>query len=159
MEQPLINKNYLLEKYPGKGGWTYVVIPEVLQDKRARFGWVKVKGTIDDYEIKNYRLMPLGNGHLFLPVKAEIRKKIGKEEGDHVNVVLYADDAPTEIPQELMICLLDNPTEHKTFLTYTDGEQKAFIDWINSAKKEETKIERIAKTLNKLAKRQKFADK
>lgn len=45
--KPLVNKKYLLEKYPGKGGWTYAVIPEVLQNKKAPFGWVKVKGTID----------------------------------------------------------------------------------------------------------------
>jgi len=29
-EKPLVNRKYLLEKYPGKGGWTYAAIPEVL---------------------------------------------------------------------------------------------------------------------------------
>lgn len=159
MTNPLVNKQYLLEKYPGKGGWTYAAIPEVLQDKKAPFGWVKVKGTIDSYEIKNYRLMPMGNGKLFLPVKADIRKKIGKKEGDYVNIVLYADNDPFEIPEEFLLCLLDNPTEHNVFLSYTEGEQKAFIDWIYSAKKEETKVTRIAKTLDKLAKHQKFENK
>jgi hypothetical protein len=159
MEKLLVNKTYLLKKYPGKGGWTYAAIPEVLPDKKAPFGWVKVKGTIDDYEIKNYRLMPMGNGQLFLPVKADIRKKIGKKEGDLVKVVLYANNDPTKIPQELLTCLQDYPIEYKTFLGYTNGEQKAFIDWIYSAKTDETKVERIAKTLDKLLKRQKFTDK
>ena len=86
--KPLVNKKYLLEKYPGKGGWTYARIPEILQDKNTPFGWVKVMGSIDGYEIKNYHLMPMGNGQLFLPVKAAIRKKIGKETGDWVQVVL-----------------------------------------------------------------------
>jgi hypothetical protein len=27
MEKPLVNKEYLLEKFPGKGGWTYAAIP------------------------------------------------------------------------------------------------------------------------------------
>jgi hypothetical protein len=157
--KPLVNKKYLLEKFPGKGGWTYTAIPEVLQDKKAPFGWVKVKGTIDTYEIKNYRLMPMGNGKLFLPVKADIRKKIGKKEGDYVHIILFADNDRTEIPEELLLCLLDNPTEHKTFLGYRDGEQKAFIDWIYSARTEETKIRRIAMTLDKLVNRQKFGDK
>ncbi len=74
-QKPLVDKEYLLQKYPGKGGWTYAAIPEVLQDKHAWFGWVRVKGFIDHHELKNYRLMPMGNGSLFLPVKAEIRKK------------------------------------------------------------------------------------
>ena len=158
LEMPLVNGKYLMERFHGKGGWTYVVIPEVLQNKHTPFGWVRVKGSIDNYEIKSYRLMPMGNDRLFLPIKAEIRKKIGKQEGDWVNIVLYADDAPIEIPEELLLCLKDDPIAHQTFLSYPDGEQKAFINWIYSAKKEETKVERIAKMLDKLSKGQKFMD-
>ena len=44
MEVPLVDKDYLLERTPGNGGWTYAPIPEVPQDKKAPFGWVKVKG-------------------------------------------------------------------------------------------------------------------
>ncbi len=102
--------------------------------------------------------MPMGNGNLFLPVKAEIRKAIGKKEGDYVQVVLFADNLPIEIPEELKLCLLDEPTAYKTFLSYTDGEKKAFIDWIYAAKKVETKIERISKTISQLQKRQKFTE-
>ena len=159
MGNPLVNKEYILEKYPGKGGWTYAQIPEILQDKHSPFGWVKVRGSIDNHEFKNYRLMPMGNGKLFLPVKADIRKKIGKKEGDWVNVVLYADNEPTEIPEELLLCLLEDPTAHQTFLSYSDGEQKAYVDWIYSAKTDETKVERIAKTLSRLTKGQKFYEK
>lgn len=65
MEKLLVNKKYLFEKFPGKGGWTYATIPEDLQDKRAHFDWVRVKGSIDGYEFKNYHLMPMGNGSLF----------------------------------------------------------------------------------------------
>ncbi len=82
----LVDQDYLLQKYPGKGGWTYAAIPEIKQDKHAWFGWVKVRGSIDGYEISNYHLMPMGNGTLFLPVKTEIRKKIGKQEGNWVHV-------------------------------------------------------------------------
>ncbi len=38
----------MLEKIPGKGGWTYAPLPEI---------------------------PPMGNGQHFLPVKAAIRKK------------------------------------------------------------------------------------
>jgi Domain of unknown function (DUF1905)/Bacteriocin-protection, YdeI or OmpD-Associated len=159
MKKPLINKKYLLEKFQGKGGWTYARIPDILPDKHAPFGWVRVQGTIDNFEIKNYHLMPMGNGKLFLPVKAAIRKKIGKAEGDYVHVILYRDDLPVDIPEELQLCFLDEPNAYEIFLAYTDGEKKAFIDWIYSAKKEETKIERIAKTISKIQKRQRLTDK
>lgn len=158
MEKPLVNKKFLLEKYPGKGGWTYAAIPEIKQDKKAPFGWVKVKGFIDDYEIKNFRLMPMGNGKLFLSVKAEIRKKIGKKEGDWIKVVLYADDAPQEIPGELIECLKDDPVAHKNFMKYSDGEKKGFIEWIYSAKTDATKVKRIAQMMDSASKGQKFYD-
>ena len=37
MEVPLVDKDYLLERTPGNGGWTYAPIPEVPQDKKAPF--------------------------------------------------------------------------------------------------------------------------
>jgi hypothetical protein len=46
---------------------------------------VKVRGFIDDYELKDHNLFPMGKGILMMAVKAEIRKKIGKQEGDWVN--------------------------------------------------------------------------
>ncbi|WP_140486092.1 YdeI/OmpD-associated family protein [Flavobacterium sp. GSA192] len=156
MEKPLISKESLLEKFPGKGGWTYAAIPEILQDKKTPFGWVKVRGSIDDYELKNYKLMPMGNGKLFLPLKAAIRKKIGKQAGDYVKVILYKDENPLEIPNELELCLKDEPLAYETFINLKEGEQKAFIDWIYSAKKDETKVERIANTINKVIKGEKL---
>jgi hypothetical protein len=158
LEQPLVHKKYLLEKYPGKGGWTYAAIPEVLQDKSAPFGWVKVKGSIDGFEINNYKLMPMGNDQLFLPVKAAIRKAIGKEAGDWVEVILYLDNAPAETPEEILICLKEEPDAYKLYLNSTEGERKAYLDWIYSAKKDETKVNRIAQMINNLLRGRQFYD-
>ncbi len=158
-QKPLVDKEYLLEKFPGKGGWTYAAIPEVLQDKHAWFGWVKVKGFIDHHELKNYRLMPMGNGSLFLPVKAEIRKKIGKSAGDKIHVILFPDNDPLEIPEEFLLCLKDEPAVYKIFLQYTESEQKAYIDWIYGAKKSDTRVERIVKSIEKISKEQRLLEK
>ena len=131
----LVTKKYLLEKFPGKGGWTFARIPEIVQNKNNPFGWVKVKGMIDDYEISQYKLMPMGNGSLFLPVNARIRKIIGKEAGDHIMVTLYADNDPVSIPQELLACLKDEPVAYHNFFRFTEGQQKEYIDWIYATKK------------------------
>jgi len=147
-----VNGEYLVHKFPGKGGWTYAEIPEIPPDKHTRFGWVKVKGSIDRYTFKNYRLQPMGNGTLFLPVKAEVRKKISKQAGDFVKVVLYKDETTLEIPAELLSCLSLEPDAYQEFLGLKEGAQKAFIDWIYSAKTEETKIKRIAATIDKTLK-------
>jgi len=99
-EKPLVDKEYLLEKLPGKYGWTFTVIPEIPPDPNAPFSWVKVRGSIDGYEIEKYHLMPSGGemlsgkGKLFLAVKSEIRKKIKKQAGDYVHIILYPDNEP-----------------------------------------------------------------
>ena len=159
-EHPLVDKEYLLKKFPGKGGWTYAEIPEVLQNKNNPFGWVKVKGWIDDYELKQYKLMPMGDEKLFLPVKAQIRKKIKKREGDYVRVILFADESKLEIPEEIEECFALEPKEtYQTFLNFTEGEQKAYLDWIYAAKTDETKAARILKMMDRLSKQLKFYDK
>lgn len=148
MVKPLVNKKYKLQKFPGKGGWTYAIIPEIPQDKKAPFGWVKVKGSIDDYTFNDYRLMPMGNGHLFLPVKAAVRKKIGKQAGDFIQIVLFLDESELQIPQELIICLADEPLAHAKFIKLKETVQREYIQWIAASKKEETRVERIASVIN-----------
>jgi len=88
-EIPLVHAAYLLKKFPGKGGRIYAEISEIVQNKENPFGWVTVKGQIDDYILNHYKLMPMRNGQLFLPVKAAIRKQIAKKAGDYVQVILY----------------------------------------------------------------------
>ncbi len=149
--KPIVNKKYILEKFQGKGGWTFARIPEIPQDRKAHFGWVKVRGTIDGYEIRKYHLMPMGNGKLFLPVKAEIRKKIKKDVGDYVHVILYPDNEPLEVPEEMILCLQDEPAAWKFFNTLSESERNFYVEYIYSAKKEETKIDRLAKSIDRLA--------
>lgn len=47
-DNPLVDKEFLLERFPGKGGWTYIDLPDITKDKDVAFGIVKVRGTIDD---------------------------------------------------------------------------------------------------------------
>jgi uncharacterized protein YdeI (YjbR/CyaY-like superfamily) len=58
-----------------------------------------------------------------------------------------------------MDCFKNEPEKtYNNFLTFTNGEQKAYLDWICSAKKEETKTARIIKMLNREILNKKFYD-
>lgn len=152
MKEPIVDAELLLEKYPGKGGWTYAEVPNDLPVKRTGFGWVKVKGTIDGYAISDYSLAPMKGGKLFLPVKASIRKIINKQAGDYVQVVLFPDDSIFKVPEEILESLQADELAYQRFVKLSTGKKREYVKWIYAVKNIDSRANRILQLMEILLK-------
>jgi bacteriocin resistance YdeI/OmpD-like protein/uncharacterized protein DUF1905 len=132
------------------GGGAFVEVPF---DVEKEYGSKKpkVKAMIEGVPYRGTLVRMGTECHLLIILKG-IREQIGKTFGDEVTITLEPDTAPrlVEIPKDLMK-ELKKEKEAKAFfdkLSYT--HQKEYVAWINDAKKEETRQNRIVKTIEML---------
>jgi hypothetical protein len=145
--------NAVIKRFASNGektGWTYIEVPsQVVQkikpDNKRSF---RVKGKLDNCTVEKTSLFPMGNGNFILALNKTMRKAIGKPVGATIKVQLAEDERQLEISPELLACLKDEPSAYRKFNKLPPSHQRYFSKWINEAKTEQTKIKRIAKTVN-----------
>jgi hypothetical protein len=138
-------------EYGDKTRWTYIEIPADIarqlkpNDKRS----FRVRGLLDDFPVAGMSLMPMGEGKHIMALRQEIRKGIRKSRGAMLRVRLEFDvDFKMEVPDDLQECFDFEPEAYAYFSGLTKSHQGYFIKWINDAKTEETRANRIASTIN-----------
>jgi len=126
---------------------TYVIFP---YDVKENFGTARVKVRVKfDGELYRGSLVPMGlkEGYPLL-LRKDIRAKINKNVGDFVSVELEQDleartvDVPADFEKALKKSKLKDAFEKMSFT-----HRKEYIHSILDAKKPETRLRRIEKTL------------
>lgn len=131
---------------------TYIVVPFNVEKEFNRKGHIKVKTTIDGVAYRGMIARMKKNKPHLLIVSQAIRKQINKSPGDKVNIVMEVDteERIVDMPKELTALLNKNPKAKDFFNTLSYTNRKEYARWIESAKKIETKQNRLSTTLEKL---------
>ena len=134
------------------GGGAFVEIPF---DVERTFGSKrpKVKAMIEGVPYRGTLVRMGSENHLLLVLKS-IREQIGKSFGDEikVSVELDVEERVVTVPAELKRAFKANPQAKAAFGKLSFTHQKEYVNWISEAKKAETRVRRISKTMEMLVK-------
>lgn len=148
------------QNHAEKTGWTYINIPTELADqlKPGTKLTFRVRGKLDNIKIEKLSILPMGNGDFILTLNKQLRKSIGKTVGATLKVQITEDKRELEIFPELLACLQDEPIAYKAFLKLTPSHQRYFSKWVTDAKTDQTRVKRMAITVNAMLTNKTFGE-
>lgn len=129
----------------------YIAIPFDVEKVYGTKGQVKVRVTFESHPYRGV-IANMGTGCHIIGVRKDIRKAIGKEVGDVVNVTIEKDEEEriVDVPKDLKNLLSKNLKAKVFYDSLSFTNRKEYSVWISAAKKEETREKRLKDTLVKL---------
>ncbi|MCC6816819.1 MAG: DUF1905 domain-containing protein [Saprospiraceae bacterium] len=153
-----------LEKFDSKGektGWTYIYLEKELSDqiapeiKISYRVFVRIDQALEPLIMTT---LPMGKGNFIIPIKSEVLKKIRKKAGDIVQLEISMNLNKYEIDSDFREFLESDQKAIMHFNSLTRSHQNYFSKWIESAKTETTKANRIAEAIQALAKKMSYSE-
>jgi acetyl-CoA carboxylase beta subunit len=143
----------VLERPEGVGTWTCIDVPFDVKSVFGKSSRIQVRGTIDGAPYRS-SLLPKGDGHHFMVVKKEIRDVIEKSAGEKVIVTMEIDATPrvVDVSDDFKLALKKSKDAQEVFNKLSYSHKKEYVEWIESAKKSETREDRIRKAIEMLSK-------
>ncbi len=140
----------ILQKLEGKMEWTVFYVPFSVEEEYGTKSRFNVQATIDGH-IFSGTLLPSKNGHYMVYNKA-IKSLCKKEIEDSLHVVLEPDtqDRALNIPEYILEALKSNPIANSKFNDLPYYIKREEVIKIEESKKEETKIRRLGKLIQRL---------
>jgi len=137
----------LTSRGPG-GAWTFLEIPFSVEKEFGSKARVAVSGTMNGFAFQN-SLMPNGDGTHSMMVSKALQAGAKASTGDLVSVALAVDrsERVVVIPPELERVLSRNRDAAIAFKALSYSHRKEFAEWIASAKREETRVSRVEKSV------------
>ena len=135
-----------------KTGYTYTV--DVDLDVPALFkksGYIPVNAYVKSLEFKG-TLIPRKDNRYVMYLNADIRKRAGIQVEDIVQIEIEYDPVSRElpIPEDLELILKEKDSLWEQFVTLTPSHRRELIQYLNEAKKPESRLIRINKIISHL---------
>jgi hypothetical protein len=130
----------------------WVEFPYDLKETYGVGNLVPYKAVFDRRVAYQGSLAKMGGPHAMILLRKDVRAKLGKEPGESVEVVVELDDKPREldlakdVKQALKAAGL---WEKFDSMAYT--HRKEYVQWIEGAKRPETRLSRMTKMCEMLA--------
>jgi hypothetical protein len=139
-----------LENVGPSGAWLHVKIPFDVEKTFGTKARLSVKGTINGFAFQS-SIFPDGEGKHTMMINKAMQKGANAVRGDVVDMVLEPDTEPriVEVPTDLKTLLTKSKTKD-VFEKMTYSRKKEYVEWIESAKREETRTARVQKIIDKL---------
>ncbi len=132
----------------GKGAWTYHILIPNTKHIVGKWGFLKVSGFIDGYELVAKNLFTIKGQDKMLSINETIRKSINKSGGDTVNVTLYLLNTRAFITQNQIIETFKDAGVLAQFEQLSEDEKNKILTHIVSQKNEEKQISIIVKQID-----------
>lgn len=149
----LIEFDAVLNAIPGNQALSVDFPYNVLEIYGTR-GQVKIKATFDGVPYRG-SMTKMGKGDCYwLLVCKDIRAQIGKNPGDTVHVTVRRDTEERVVtkPADLAALFAANPEAEALFDKLSYSHQREYVQWIEEAKRPETRDRRLAGTIEMLIK-------
>jgi len=129
----------------------YIEFPYDTEKEFGKKGQVKVKVWFDGFLYRG-SLVKMGHPCHIVGINKEIRKTINKNPGDSVSVIIEQDteERTVTIPNDLQDLLNQHKEARSKFEKCSYSHKKEWVMWLNDAKKEDTRLKRLQKIIDKL---------
>jgi hypothetical protein len=131
-------------------GWHFIDLPFDTKDVYGKASRIPVNALVDGLTFRT-SLLPGTEGH-YMVINEAMRAATGKSLGDTIAVEIDAGDAPREVtvPVDLQQALHKDKMAMGRYMALAYSHRKRYIEWVEGAKKPETRAKRIARLMDEL---------
>jgi hypothetical protein len=131
---------------------TAITIPFNVKETWGTGGLVRVRGTINGFAFRS-SVFPMGGGTHYMVINKDMRAGSGVRGGETITVTMERDDEPrtVEVPKDFAAALKKDKQAQAVWDNLSYTHRKEHVKAIIEAKKPETRVRRIEKSIAQLS--------